>query len=182
VNTVDYTPEIALRSLMSKLTERDPELAARIQTAMDEGKDIDEAEVVKGKGKKKKRREYRKTVPYTDEEALKVALKALEAYFIGQPLFANSLHENMVKTAIGEPRRPRFSSEKREIFPVLAGTDGIEKITEVEMHTETQLRAEMQIARPGQEMQILPRIDPHSIEEQQRNLSRLRELIDFGVE
>jgi hypothetical protein len=164
---------------MGKLTQRDPVLAARIQAAMDEGKDIDETEFV-GSKRKKKRRVYRKAVAYTDKEALKVALNALEAYFIEQPLFGNSLHDNMAKTTLGEPRRSRPFTEKGQIYPVLSGTEGAEKNSAVELHTETQLRTAMQLAGAIPETQTLPKIDLRLIEEQKRNLSRLRELIDFG--
>jgi hypothetical protein len=146
---------------------------------MDEGKDIGETEVVGRKGKKR-RRVYRKAVPYTDEEALKVALKALQAYFIEQPLFVNSLHDNMTKTVLGEPRRSRSFKETGQGYPVLPDTEGVEKNSAIELHTETQLRTAMQLAGAIPEMQALPRIDPRRIGEQHENLSRLRDLIDFG--
>jgi hypothetical protein len=179
VITLDYTPEVALRSLMAKLTQRDSVLAERIQAAMDEGKDIDETELV-GTKRKKRRRVYRKAVAYTDKEALKVALNALQAYFIEQPLFVNSLHENMAQTVLGEPRRSRVLAKIGEIFPLSPESEGVEKIIAIELHTETQLRTAMQITSPNQETQDLPKTDQRRIEEQQQNLSRLRELIDFG--
>ena len=41
---LEYTPEAALEVLMGKLTRSNSELAASVQTAMDEGKDIQEVE------------------------------------------------------------------------------------------------------------------------------------------
>ena len=101
---------------MSKLTERAPELAARIQTAMDEGKDIDEAEVVKGRGKKKRRREYRNTVPYTDEEALKVALKALKPTSLNSHSLPNSCTGTWSRQQLASRDVPAFLQRKGRHF------------------------------------------------------------------
>jgi hypothetical protein len=177
--TLEYTPEAALELLMRKLTRLTSELAARVQTAMDEGKDIQEVEPSRRRGKKKSR-VYRRSVPYTDEEALVVATKALEAYFVQQPLFTNSLQQNMAKTMIGEPRRSRYPWEKGQTFPVKPETEGIEKQVAVEIHTETQLRTAIQVVGAAQEMQSLAPVGANQLEEQRRNLSRLRALVTFG--
>lgn len=175
---LEYTSEAALELLMRKLTGLNPELAGRVQTAMDEGKDIQEVEPSRRRGKKKSRL-YRKTVPYTDEEALTVALKALEAYFIQHPLFINSLHHNIAKTIIGEPRRSRYPWEKGQTFSVKKETEGIEKQVVVEIHTETQLRTAIQVVGSTQEMEDLAPVGTKGVDEQRRNLSRLRELVSF---
>lgn len=178
---LEYTPEAALELLMRKLTRLNSELAARVQTAMNEGKDIQEVEPSRRRGKRKSR-VYRKTVPYTDEEALSVAVKALETYFVQQPLFMNSLHQNIAKTMIGEPRRSRYPWEKGQVFQIKKETEGIEKQVVVEIHTETQLRAAVQVAGTTQEMQNLAPVDMNQVEEQRRNLSWLRALINFENE
>jgi hypothetical protein len=72
----DYSPQDAFELLMRKLTERDRDLATQVQAVVDEGKDVEETEVV---GSRRRRsRVYRKTVPYSYDEALRAALKALE--------------------------------------------------------------------------------------------------------
>src|SRR6267378_472492 len=108
MNGQDYTPEDALNILMAKLRAKDSELAVEIQAAIDQGKDIQQTEPAKGR---KKARSYRKTVPYSRQEALQVAIDALNAYFVEQPLFMNSCHDNMAQAVVGEPRRQQYSWE-----------------------------------------------------------------------
>jgi hypothetical protein len=164
----DYSPQDAFALLMRKLMERDKDLAAQVQAVVDEGKDVEETELV---GSRRKRtRVYRKTVPYSYDEALRAALKALEAYFIEQPLFVSSCLDDIGKSALGTPKRSHQHSD--------AGVDlktrGVEKTVQIEMRTETQ------ISEPAQETLPLNRASPHQIEDQQANLTRLMVLIDFG--
>jgi hypothetical protein len=96
----DYSPQEAFALLIRKLTEQDKDLAARVQAVVDEGKDVEETEFIGSR--RKKTRLYRKTMPYSYEEALQAALKALESYFIGQPLFASScLQKGLGRAFVG---------------------------------------------------------------------------------
>jgi hypothetical protein len=104
----DYAPQVALELLMRKLAERDSELAAHVRAVVDQGRDVQEIEPPT-RGRAKKSRLYRKTVPYPYDEALSVALNALAAYFIEQPLFVDSCLDNMRKTAVGAPKGFRYA-------------------------------------------------------------------------
>ena len=89
----EYTPQQAFEVLMNHLRKRDGQLATHIQAVVDAGKDVDETQQV---GQRRKRsRSYRRTVPYSYEEASLVALDALQAYFVEQPLFIDSCAKNM---------------------------------------------------------------------------------------
>jgi hypothetical protein len=77
----DYSPQRALEVLTMKIKERDQSLSHHVQTAINAGKDVSEREPATDR---RPPRVYRKTVPFTHEEALRVALDALTAYFIGR--------------------------------------------------------------------------------------------------
>ena len=70
----NYTPTEALETLLRKLRERDESLAMAVRLAIDSGKDIPEEQQI---GWKKVRR-YRKTIPFTHEEALNLSLGVLK--------------------------------------------------------------------------------------------------------
>lgn len=107
-----YTAAQALEVLLRKLSERDPDLAQHVRYAIDAGKDVEERERFPGH---KKLRVYRKVVRLTDEEALQVALNALQAYFVEQPLFVNSAAENFRSAAFSAPLRgPLWDGYRRE--------------------------------------------------------------------
>jgi hypothetical protein len=83
----EYNAREALDLLMHKLNEHDEQLARQIQSAIDVGKDVEERERF---GRRTKSRVYRRAVRFSDEEALDVAIAALQACFVEQPLFVNS--------------------------------------------------------------------------------------------
>ena len=76
MSTHEYDAHDALDLLMRKLNERDEQLARQIQSAIDVGKDVEEKERF---ARRKKPRVYRRTVRFSDEEALDVAIAALQA-------------------------------------------------------------------------------------------------------
>jgi hypothetical protein len=176
MNGLDYTPEEALRVLMSKLRDKDEALASQVQAAIDQGRDIQETEPARGR---KKERFYRKTVPYSPVEALQVAINALRAYFVEQPLFINSCHDDFALAALGVARRQRFSWEKEMSFAIDIATKGQEKSVEIELVTETQLPPDAVALQVYQQTQPIQRVQPDQIHEQQRNLAVLRELTTF---
>jgi hypothetical protein len=164
----EYSSEEAFELLMRKLIERDRDLAADVQAVVDEGKDVKETEVV---GSRRKRtRVYRKTVPYSYDEALQAALRGLQSFFIEQPLFASSCLNDIAKAALGSPKRAHQHSEAG----IDLKTEGVEKVVEIELRTETQ------ISEPVQETLSLHRASAQQIEEQQANLTRLAAFINFG--
>jgi hypothetical protein len=176
----EYTPQSALELLMRKLSERDPALATEVRAVVDQGKDIQESEA-SSRGRKKKYRVYRKTVPYPYDEALQVAVNALAACFIEQPMFIESCLKNMARAPLGSLRGFRYPNSPRKSSPVdiLPGTEAHEKDVRIELRTETQLSAAIESAPPIHEMQPLNPVPPNQIAEQLENLARLKALIDF---
>jgi len=176
----EYTPEAALELLMRKLTERDPGLAAQVRAAVDQGKDIQERELT-NRRPKKKFRVYRKTVPYHYDEALQVAVDALAACFIEQPMFVDSCLKNMAQAPVGSPRGFRYprSPEKSTPVDILPGSEMREKDVRIELRTETQLPAAIEPSPTMNEMQALRPFSPDQIAEQLKNFERLKALIDF---
>jgi len=174
----DYTPEQALTLLIDKLTKVDADLARQVQEAANAGKDMLETEQSRGRGKKKLRT-YRRTVPYSMEEALQVALNALRAHFVEQPLFINSCHDNMAQAALGV-LDVRFSSllPKKEF--VRSEEKGTEKAVEIELHTETQIiPTGTELVPHAQETLQMNRVPAPEIEQQLVNFARLETLVDF---
>jgi hypothetical protein len=177
----EYTPEKALELLMRKLGETNEILAAQIQAAIDAGKDIRETEP--SPDGRKKPRVYRKTVPFTYEEALQVALDGLQAHFVEQPLFMKSAALNFTRTAIGRTgrrvrpgsERPRLNSAKQRETISMEQLDE-EKVVEIELQTETQ------IEKSGPETEPLKRLDDDQIKKRQSQLSKLRKLTTFQPE
>jgi hypothetical protein len=172
----EYTPEQALSLLMKKLTERNKDLASKIQSAIDAGKDISEEE--SNPDKRKKPRTYRKKVPYTHAEALQIALNALESYFIEQPLFVESMTKNISETVLATPNPLQldYSEGKDSRDWILSESKGREKTFEIELQTETQ------ISKIGKELITLIPISHDLIVEQQNNFKLLRNLTRFFKE
>ncbi len=168
-----YNAEQALEMLLGKLRSRSESLAAEIQAAIDVGKDVSETEP--SSDRRKKARVYRKTVPFTREEALQVALDALRANFVEQLLFVESAATNLANAAIGVPVRasPTWQSISEERESVSMEQIGEEKQIVIELLTETQLE------RSGEETMPLKRRQREQIDDQHRNIANLRSLIDF---
>jgi len=168
----EYTPQQALELLMRKLAIRDLELATNIQAAVNEGKDVQETEPDTNRGNKRLR-SYRRRVPYSPDEALKVMLNALRAHFIEQPLFINGLLDNLTEAAMGIPtiqhNAPASSDESFKLDAI-----GSEKEIGFELDTETELLRE-----PGPSALLLHRVATERLEQQQTNMDVLRTLIDF---
>lgn len=149
---------------MQKLHQRDERLSEQIQSAIDAGKDVEESAPVEAR--RKNRRVYRKTVRFTDEEALQVALDALRAYFVEQPLFVRSAAKNFTLAAVDASGQPWSTLPAQE-------DKRFEGVLEIELQTETRIsQAEQQTfpLKPASDMEI---------EEQKAHVSRLAELFSF---
>ena len=157
-----YTPEDALRILMTKLSPY-PELYALVQEAIDTGKEdfkylpehedseyyqLDSDDSRTARTRQSKTHEYRKLARLSAEEALRVAIDVLQAHFVEQPLFVNTIICNM-----------------KEI-------DGIE----IDIQTETQF------ADATNSPSKLERTPDEDLATQRHNLSLLRVLTDFSGE
>src|SRR5436309_1797031 len=104
--THDYTAREALDVLLSRLEDRDQSLLAEVRMAINVGKDVEEQDVEEQDPRRRRKpRVYRRTVRFTDEEALDVALAVLRAHFVEQPLFANSAADNFRPVALETERR-----------------------------------------------------------------------------
>jgi hypothetical protein len=104
----DYTAKDALILLLGKIERSSPEFADQIRATINAGKAKLQKVVERsesGKGPKRKRL-YWETVPYSDEEALKVALTALNAYLVETRLFMEIAGDDF--KAVGEsPPKPK---------------------------------------------------------------------------
>ena len=169
----EYTPQQALELLMRKLTARDEALAAEVQAVVNAGKDVREIEYSSGH---KKLRSYRRTIPYSPEEALEVALDALNAHFVQQPLFANALLHNMANSAMAviETRQARSPASNVKVEAV-----GDQKAVEIELQTETQLLRGTVLTRREPETLAVRRLSDDAIKGQQTNIGNLKSLFDF---
>lgn len=170
----NYTPDQALELLLRKLRAKDEALAAQIQTAIDAGKDVSESEPVTDRRKKPRR--YRRTVAFSVDEALKVAVSALQAYFVEEPLFVDHAIEELTALPVGVPadRWTMVLDDSFQSKSIELERAGSEKEVEIELITETQLR------KSGEEIMPLTRTPIAEIEEQRRNIARLSDLFDFS--
>jgi hypothetical protein len=172
----EYTPEQALALLLRKIDAQDNDLAAQVRDAINAGKDVRESAPTTGR--RKKRRVYRRTIPLTQEDALRVALDVLQAYFVEQPLFVSSEADNFSKAAIGRSEQHGFvwqmGIEKAESLTLEA--ENTEKAVEIELETETQIFGGDQATLP------LKRMPKEDIDEQLNNIMRLRGLVNFTEE
>lgn len=170
----EYTPQQAFEVLINHLRKRDGQLATHIQGVVDAGKDVDETQQV---GRRKRSRSYRRTVPYSFEEALQVALDALQAYFVEQPLFIDSCAKNMATTEVGSTplSRNRWQAVEGHNDEAAIETIGQRNRIEIELRTETQL------SEPNQEMFELREIDVTQIDKQRSNIAQLKTFFNFEV-
>ena len=108
--THDYTPRQALDLLFGKMAERFPELLRRMEHAIDAGKDVQEEEVTS----RRRVRSFRKNVPYTDEEALGVALAVLRAHLIETRKFIESAATEFTRVDVAPPKRRESGGDDAE--------------------------------------------------------------------
>jgi hypothetical protein len=176
--THEYSAQTALQLIMQKLS-RVEELADTVQAAVDAGKDKDvQADETDERGKNTIR-EYRKTVPYTYGEAIGVALAALEAYFIVQPLCRNSCFDNFAGAAVGVPRRSPSKIEQGRIFGFDPQSVDTKKSVQIELRTETQLLPETSGLQIAGEVYELEQFSARDVQVEQDNLAQLRQLLNF---
>lgn len=170
-----YTPSQALELLMKKLQEKDTRLAQNIQSIIDSGKDVQEVQTSTGRGKKK--RAYRRTVPFTTEEALQVALKALNSYFVEIPLFINSAAENFKGSGLLASSRPGGSSSSQSRID--EGNGILLTLIQEKKRIEFELQTATQISRNEQETLAISAFETDQIDEQKINLERMQYLLNF---
>ena len=95
-----YRPNEALELLMRKLQDRDTILFTLVRDAINAGKEDTlpvDSRIIHSQADKP--HEYRKIVPFSAEESLRVALDVLQAFLIEQPLLVNEIAKNLADTS-----------------------------------------------------------------------------------
>jgi hypothetical protein len=174
----DYTPAKALSVLLEKLVRADESLAARVKSAINAGKDIQKEEPALRR--RKRPRVYRKNAPYSDEEAIDVALGVLKAHFVELPRTVNAVGDSFKKTAIGPKRnllQPKNEDSRWEdVGSIQDRLLDIEKNFEIEIERET-TQAKEQVPNAK-----VKRYDEGAIQEIDRLLAVLHSLLNFQPE
>jgi len=167
----DYTPEEALRVLVEMVAARDVRLADEIRGAIDQGKDVRE-ETRDGSSARRRRRAYRRTVRYSPEEALDRAIEVLRAHFVEAPSF--------IVSATAEFSRAKVGGRAEHAGPPRVGAaEDREAVITAPLTLEIELQTETQISETANKTMALAPLDAHGIDEQERNIARLRELTEF---
>jgi hypothetical protein len=177
----DYTPDQALELLIQKVNERNPALAVEVRAAVNAGRDVQETEQVRKRGGKMKSLSFRRTVPFSTEQALEVALEALKAHFVEQPLFANSVLDDMAQSAFGVVEAGSQQTQSKQTVLKAQGR-GEQKTVEIELRTETQLLSDTHLVRTQPDSFRIGRVPAELIEDQKTNVRKLRELFNFNEE
>ena len=194
----EYSPREALELLLRKVRERDADLAIGLETVIDAGKDVVEKETLRTEkmpweyasppvddlaagqgafGAKKKPREYRKTVRFSDEEALDIALLALRAHFVEQPLLLTSAMSEFGKVAL-EPEGGQKVDAAFDQQSSLSREDRPPSI-EVEFEIQTETQAVPKHEQDDKQTVSLPPPEKEIFEQQRENIARLEELLRF---
>ncbi len=176
MNSNEYTAQEALATLIRKLAERDTDLALHVQGVINAGRDIEEREPV-SRGSRRLRT-YRRTIPFTPEEALQTAVEVLRAYFIELPKIVNSTLDDFRAVAVARSvdSWSPFGTDSSEEGTVLEAL-GVDKDVQIEIETETQITP-----RGDRQHLALARTLPELIDAQSGNLSRLGALTTFELE
>jgi hypothetical protein len=176
----DYTPAQALERLIAKITSSDAGLAAEVRAAVNAGRDVQETEQVRRRGRVTSQ-SFRRTLPFSSQQALEVALKTLNAHFIEQPLFHNSVLDEVAQVSLGvvEPT-PRQSWSKEQLVKLEGKGD--QKTVEIELHTETQLLRDTESTQREPDTVVILRVPAELIEEQKTNVLILQNLFNFTEE
>ena len=168
----DYTPRDALVAILESVTQRDRTIGERIETVINEGKTVVETEVPGDR--RRNLRTYEMNVPYTEEEALAVAVRFFRSYFVDLPFVINSLFEEFAHAAIGVPTQLALG-QVEEVEELEITEAGAVKAVQIEIQTETQLTPTDQ---PVLQLSIYSQ---QAIDEQANNVAALGEMVDFTV-
>ena len=188
----DYTAEEALSLIISRIAEFQTNLSQHIQAVINAGHDVVELEPRPRRGRGRPRT-YRRTVPFSFDEALEVVVEALSAYFVELPLMIDSALDDLRDSAtlevgadstdnreVGQrsqdlaPVPDDFAGFSVELAQIPTGV-GTEKVLEIELQTETQITS-----LPVRQNLPLHRTGLQAILAQEQNLRQLAELL--GVE
>jgi hypothetical protein len=172
----DYTAREALELLIRQIQSASPELALRIQLAVDEGKEAQMAAEESGisRGRRPTKTYYRKNVPLTDEEALTVAITVLESHLIESRKVVNATHDEFTQVGLAPPKQRNAIESSRELS-LDGGMGRLEpKAIEIEIEPET-----VQEKRNLQNLKLEPMND-NQVHGLQEIFIALKSLTNFG--
>jgi hypothetical protein len=133
----DYSPKEALDLVLNNIQTKSPQLYERMKLAIDAGKDVEIEEPQYGSGKKKPHI-YRKNVPYSDEEALRIALTVLESHLIDSRKIVGATIAEFTGVAIA-PAKPagKSGADSEDIFQERTFDTNVIKKIVIESESET---------------------------------------------
>lgn len=182
----DYTAEQALTMLIEKVRTLSPELAERVRVAVDAGSEMqaEEEEQARFKrGRKPKKHQYRKAVPYTAEQAVTVAVAVLKSHLVESRLAVNTAFDEFTAADIAAPEKPprRQKTSPYEPRPDPSSTTaqsqaqgaGAEKVVEIETEPET-----VQEKKQEPNLPLKPE-DPRAVETLRELMTVLEKLTTF---
>ena len=174
----DCTPSQALNLLLEKVGQADESLAARVKSALNAGKDVSQEEPARGRGRRA--RVYRKNAPYSDEEALVVALEVLKAHFVELPRIVNAAADSFRKAAVG-PKRTLFQPKNENSRWEDVGSTP-DKMIDAEKTFEIEIERETTQSKEQVPNLKVHRYDEGDIQAVDRRLAELRSLLNLNSE
>jgi len=146
MNEKHYSLTEALELLIKKVTDFDQDLGKTLEVAITGGKDVLESEPPQDR--RRKSQKYRKATPYSEEEAIGVALNVLKSAFIELPTIINETLKSFEEAEIVST--PAIRIRKRHILEEEKDTKkeppkySFQSPLAVDMTVETQLDSEQE--------------------------------------
>ena len=160
--------------LLEKIRERDYDLASDLEAAIDAGKDVLEEATI---AVSKKPRKYRRTVRFSDEEALRVVIGALKAHFVEQPQLAVSAMREFADSSVEIEGPGQFGLSFDRPPSEMVEDSPLDLKLELEVQTATKIAPEGKKNVP--ETVSIPWYQQELIDEQKTNIDQLSELVEF---
>ena len=174
--THEYTPREALDLIIRRIDSASPELATRIQAAIDEGKDVsvEGEEIVTGRRRRRRKYFYRKNVALTDEEALQITIVVLQSHLVETRKIMRAAQQEFTSAGLGRPRQSKDFEASREVLRGDVSGQSEPKTIEIEVEPETVL-----------EKQNVPNLrlgymNDDELQELENLLSQVKALTDFS--
>lgn len=184
---LEYTPKDALALLLRLLEPKSADLTQRIRVAIDAGKDVQVEEPVSGgRGRQPRKRYYRKNEPYTDQEALDVAMTVLNSHLIEIRMLVNAAHAEFKRVGLAPPKplKTMTAGEAQSPETLVLEMETTEEVANViakDEYKAIEIEAEPETV---QEKKNLPDIRFEPVSEQELTrlcevFAKLRDLVDF---
>jgi hypothetical protein len=159
----DYSAQDALSLLIQRVVEFDEKLAAEITEAVNAGKEDTT-------GRRKRKTDGRIIEPYTSEEAVKVALGVIKAYFVHFAEIRNSAHKELSQVLIEDKFNSRWNPQR------------VQKSLNQGNSLAIGFPSETRVLGNDNDTERLYPVDTRELEQQRFNLQQLERLLDFGLE